>query len=76
LSNGKYLLDNKQVTGFSDLEEILAGNRKYMPFSLEKELKKRGAIFKKAILPYALFVVSDQQIITGQSTCAAERIGS
>ncbi len=74
LKNGSYLLNNKQVTGFSDLEETLAGNRKYMPFSLEKEMKKRGAIFKKAILPYALFVVSDRQVITGQSTCAAGAI--
>jgi putative intracellular protease/amidase len=74
LENGGYLLDNKQVTGFSDLEEVLAGNRNYMPFSLEQELKKRGAIFKKALLPYALFMVSDQQIITGQSPCAAAAI--
>lgn len=71
LSNGSYLIYNRQVTGFSDFEEILAGNKKYMLFSLENELKKRGAIFKKAIFPYALFVVSDQQIITGQSPCAA-----
>lgn len=74
LSNDKLLLDNKQVTGFSDVEEILAGNRSYMPFSLEKEIEKRGAIFRKAILPYALFWVSDQQIITGQSPCAAGAI--
>lgn len=74
LKNGSYLLNNKQVTGFSDLEEALAGNRKYMPFSLESELKKRGAIFKKAILPYALFVVSDRQVITGQSPCASAAI--
>lgn len=45
-----------------------------MPFSLEDELKNRGAIFKKAILPYALFLVSDQQIITGRSLCAAGAI--
>lgn len=74
LSNDSYLLNNKQVTGFSDLEETLAGNRRYMPFSLENELKKRGAIFKKAMLPYALFLVSDQQIITGQSPCASGAI--
>jgi putative intracellular protease/amidase len=74
INNGSYLLDNKQVTGFSNLEETLSGNRKYMPFSLENELKNRGAIFKKAILPFALFMVSDQQIVTGQSPCAAAAI--
>ena len=74
LKNDAYLLNNKQVTGFTDLEETLAGNRKYMPFSLENELKKRGAIFKKAILPYALFLVSDRQVITGQSPCASGAI--
>lgn len=74
LNNGKYMLDNKQVTAFSNLEEILAGNKRYVPFSIENELKKRGAIFKKALLPYALFLVSDQQIITGQSPCASGAI--
>jgi putative intracellular protease/amidase len=74
LKNESYLLDNKQVTGLSDLEEVLAGNRSIMPFSLEQELKKRGANFKKALLPYALFMVSDQQVITGQSPCAAAAI--
>lgn len=67
-------VDNKQVTAFTNLEETLAGNRKHIPFSLEDELKNRGAIFKKAKLPYALFLVSDQQIITGQSPCAAGAI--
>jgi putative intracellular protease/amidase len=74
LSNGLYLLNNKQVTGFSNLEETLAGNRRYIPFSLENELKKRGAIFRKAILPYVLFLVSDRQVITGQSPCASGAI--
>lgn len=74
LKNGKYLIDNKQITAFSNFEEFLKGTKDVVPFSIEDELKKRGAIYKKAVLPFALFVVSDKQVITGQSPCAASSI--
>ncbi|MFN3848892.1 MAG: type 1 glutamine amidotransferase domain-containing protein [Spirosomataceae bacterium] len=74
LKDGHYLVDNKQVTAFSNFEELLKGTKKIVPFSVEDELKKRGAIYKKAVLPFALFMVSDRQVITGQSPCAAGSI--
>lgn len=74
LSNGEYLVNGRQMTAFSNFEELLKGTKKIVPFSIEDELKKRGAIYKKAILPFALYIVSDRRVITGQSPCAAGSI--
>jgi putative intracellular protease/amidase len=74
LNNGEYLVKDRQMTGFSNFEELLKGTKKIVPFSIENELKKRGAIYKKAFLPFALYVVSDRRVITGQSPCAAGEI--
>jgi putative intracellular protease/amidase len=74
LNNGDYLANGRQMTAFSNFEELIKGTKRIVPFSIEDELKKRGAIYKKAILPFALYVVSDRRVITGQSPCAAGSI--
>jgi putative intracellular protease/amidase len=74
LSNGEYLVNGRQMTAFSNFEEFIKGTKRIVPFSIEDELKKRGAIYKKATLPFALFVVNDRRIITGQSPCASAAI--
>ena len=37
--NGRYFIDRKQITGFSNAEEILANRKRIVPFMLESELK-------------------------------------
>jgi putative intracellular protease/amidase len=76
LSDGSYLLENKKVTGFSNFEEFLTGNRQILPYSIEDEVKQRGAKFSKSILPFAMHVVADNQVITGQTSCASGAVAN
>src|SRR5699024_4269258 len=62
---GKYFIENKSITGFSNTEEILANRKNNVPFMLETELKKRGANYSKAKLPFRPYVKQDKQLITG-----------
>jgi putative intracellular protease/amidase len=74
LSTGEYLLKGHKATGFSWREEELARRADVVPFSLEEEMKKRGAKYEKAILPYATHVVEDGQLITGQNPKSARGV--
>lgn len=74
LSNGKYLVDGKKVAAFSNAEEEAAGLTKVMPFLLETELVKRGAIYSKADL-WAKHVVTDGRLVTGQNPASASEVG-
>ncbi len=67
LTDGSLLIEGKEVTGFSNVEEKLAELDKYVPYLTEDEMVKRGAVYKKAAEPWAPFAVSDQRVITGQN---------
>jgi putative intracellular protease/amidase len=71
LSNGEYLVNGKEVTGFSWPEEGLAGREQAVPFNLEEELKKRGAKYSRAEQPFAPYVRGDGRLITGQNPGSA-----
>jgi putative intracellular protease/amidase len=75
LSTGEYLLKGRKVTGFSWREEELAKRAEAVPFSLEGEMKKRGAEYEKAMLPYTAHVVEDGRLITGQNPKSARGVG-
>ena len=45
LSDGKWLVDGKTVTGFTNDEEFSTGMVARMPFRMETELKNNGAKF-------------------------------
>lgn len=72
LSNGKRLVDGRRVTGFSWVEEILAGVSKKMPYNAEQEMKNRGALYEKALLPFTSNVVVDGRLVTGQNPQSAK----
>lgn len=75
LSNGEYLLKNKDVTGFSWNEEKKAKRDEAVPFSLEDDLQKRGAKYTTAMLPFSSHVVQDGLLITGQNPKSAKGVG-
>ncbi len=75
LQNGEYLLNNKNVTGFSWNEEKMAKRDHAVPFNLEEELKQRGATFTTAKLPFGGHVVEDDRLITGQNPKSAKQVG-
>jgi putative intracellular protease/amidase len=67
LSDGNNLINGKELTGFSNDEEKLAGLDRHVPYSTEDELRKRGAKYKKAAKPFTSYAVADGRLITGQN---------
>lgn len=74
LSNGKRLIEGKKVTGFANTEEALIGLTKVVPYLTETELKAKGGIFKKAILPFLPYSLVDERLITGQNPYSAKSV--
>ena len=74
LSNGKYLIKDKAVTGFTNKEEDIAKLSFQMPFMLETELVNRGANFLSTD-PWHEKVVVDGRLITGQNPASASSLG-
>jgi len=75
LSDGKLLIDGKNITGFTNQEEIAVQLEKVMPFALETALAKAGAHFTGQE-NWAPHVVIDGQLITGQNPASAHTIGA
>ncbi|MBX3170395.1 MAG: type 1 glutamine amidotransferase domain-containing protein [Candidatus Eremiobacteraeota bacterium] len=71
LSDGTLLVAGKPITGFSWTEEVLAGVAKAMPYNAEAEMKARGAIYRKALLPFLPYVVTAGRLVTGQNPFSA-----
>jgi putative intracellular protease/amidase len=64
--DGKLLVQGKEVTGFTNGEEEDVGLTKIVPFLVEDEMLKLGAIFSKKA-NWTSHVVSDGLLITGQN---------
>jgi putative intracellular protease/amidase len=80
LSNGQYLIKGMKVTGFSNEEEaiteILIGKKHVVPFFLENELPKHGAVYEKVYVHEPLVIVSGNgRLITGQNPESATNVG-
>lgn len=72
LSDGRLLVAGKRLTGFSWTEEVLAGVAGKMPYNAEAEMKQRGALYGKALLPFVSHVVVDGRLVTGQNPGSAK----
>ncbi len=72
LSDGTLLVAGRRLTGFSWTEEILAGVAGKMPYNAEAEMKRRGALYQKAPLPFIPHVAIDGRLITGQNPFSAK----
>ncbi|MBJ9984786.1 type 1 glutamine amidotransferase domain-containing protein [Acinetobacter sp. S40] len=71
LSNNKYLIQGKKLTGFAWCEEVLAGVAKKVPYNAEKLAKERGANYQRTFIPFTPNVVQDGHLITGQNPFSA-----
>src|ERR1051326_2473619 len=65
-SDGRPLVEGKEVTGFTNGEEEAVGLTKVVPFLVEDEMLKLGAVFSKKA-DWEPHVVSDGLLITGQN---------
>ena len=75
LPDGRYLVADKEVSSFTDAEEVAVKLDKVMPFLLESKLTARGGHFGKAgnFQPYA--VVSGR-LVTGQNPASAASVAA
>ncbi len=75
--NGEPLVKGKRVTGFTNGEEAAVGLTHVVPFLVEDELKRVGALYEKAP-DWESYAVVDGRLITGQnpasSTAAAQAL--
>lgn len=75
--NGEPLVKGKRVTGFTNGEEEEVQLTKVVPFLVEDELLRLGAIFEK-VRNWQPFSIVDGRLVTGQnpasSTSAAEEL--
>jgi putative intracellular protease/amidase len=63
---GKYLVDGKAVTGFSNSEEAAMELTEVVPYLVEDELVKKGGKYESAD-DFAVKVCSDGMLVTGQN---------
>ena len=68
--DGKPLVQGKEVTGFTNGEEEAVGLTKVVPFLVEDEMLRLGAIFSKKA-NWAVHVVTDGLLITGQNPASS-----
>ncbi len=73
LSDGRYLVAGKDISGFLNLEEGLLRLKKKVPFLLEDELKKRGANISKR-LPFMSHAVTSGRLVTGQNPFSTRKV--
>jgi putative intracellular protease/amidase len=75
LSNGSNLLEGKKINSFTKAEEEEDKHTlgDVIPFMLDEELIKQGAIFSHA-KPFEPYVVNDGNIITGQNPASASSV--
>ena len=74
LSNGKYLVEGKKVAAFTNKEEEAVELTEVMPYLLETELKKQGAIFVGKD-NWAENVQVSERLVTGQNPASASLVG-
>jgi putative intracellular protease/amidase len=70
---GKPLVKGKRVTGFTNSEEEEVQLTKVVPFLVEDELKRLGALFEK-VPNWQSFVVVDGHLITGQNPTSSTAV--
>ena len=75
LSDGSNLLEGKKISSFTkaeeDIDKHLLGD--VIPFMLDEELTKQGAIFSHTS-PFNPYVVIDGNIVTGQNPASASGV--
>ena len=73
LSNGKALLSDITVTGFTREEEIDYGTIDKIPYLLEESLTRNAAGFSK-VKPWEEYVIEQDRVITGQNPASAAAV--
>lgn len=75
LSNGSNLLNGKKINSFTKAEEEIDKHTlgDIIPFMLDEELIKQGAVFSHT-KPFKSYVIIDDNIVTGQNPASASNV--
>jgi putative intracellular protease/amidase len=71
--DGNYIVKGKKITGFSNTEEAAIDLDHIVPFMLEDELIKKGAIYSKKE-DWTSYAIKDGLLITGQNAQSSEAV--
>jgi putative intracellular protease/amidase len=71
--HGEPLVKGKRVTGFTNDEEAAVQLTKVVPFLVEDELERQGALFEKAA-SWQPFTVRDGNLLTGQNPASSTQV--
>lgn len=69
----EYLVNGKNVTGFTNTEEEAVQLTDVVPFLVEDMLKKNGGVYSK-IEDWSPYAVVDGRLITGQNPASSEKV--
>ncbi|HTO19390.1 MAG TPA: type 1 glutamine amidotransferase domain-containing protein [Pseudomonas sp.] len=69
--DGLPLVEGRQLTAFSDAEEMAMGLEQAVPFLLESTLRELGGLVEVGE-SFAPFVIRDHNLITGQNPASSE----
>lgn len=75
LSNGSNLLNGKKINSFTKAEEEIDKHTlgDVIPFMLDEELIKQGAVFSHT-KPFKSYIIIDDNIVTGQNPASASNV--
>jgi len=73
--NGEPFVKGKELTSFSNTEEAAVKLTKVVPFLLEDELTKHGALYSKGY-DWASYTKQDGLLITGQNPASSEAVAN
>lgn len=65
------LVRGQVLTGFSWVEEVLAGVADLVPYNVEQSMRERGVTFRKGLLPFAPHTEVSGRLVTGQNPGSA-----
>lgn len=71
--DGEYLINGKNVTGFTNTEEEAVQLTDVVPFLVEDMLKKNGGIYSK-IEDWSPYAIVDGRLVTGQNPASSEKV--
>ncbi len=75
LNDGSYLVDDHDLTGFTNEEEEAVGLTKVVPFLLEDRLRERGGRFH-GVAKFGANTVVSGRLVTGQNPASAAGVGT
>jgi putative intracellular protease/amidase len=72
-ADAKPLINQRQVTGFTNSEEQAVGLTEVVPFLIEDEFQRLGAHYSKAA-DWQVYVVEDGLLVTGQNPASSAAV--